>query len=179
MSIFSSASFRTVGSAATPHSLFSIFNSGTNRVVRIRRLVMQMDATVVLTTFMPLAKTTRVTAAPTGGTVLTKARWDTGATDSHADITVRGATASDGGAATAITATATDILWQQYGMRMHTLVGQVLGLDNNALSSISESTPVFLRQNQGLLVQVVSAAGSSNPATNHWFVQCAWDEGGT
>jgi hypothetical protein len=178
MSVFSTTTFRTVGSAATPHSLFTIFNSGTNRVVRIRRLVMQMDATAVLTAVMPLTKTSRVTAAPTGGTVLTKALWDSNVT-SHADIVVRGANASDGGAATAITATPTAVLWQQYGMRMHTVVGQVLGIDNNVLSSISESTPVFLRQNEGLLVQVVAAAGTSNPNTNHWFVQCAWDEGGT
>ena len=178
MSAFSAPSFRILGTAGTPHNLFTIFNSGTNRVVRIRRLVMQMDATATLTSFMPIIKTSRVTVAPTGGTVITKIQWDT-AVASHADITVRAANASDGGAATAITATAGSTLWQQFGMRMHTVVGQVLGIDNNVLSGIAETYPVFLRQNEGLLVQVVAAAGSSNPATNHWFVQCAWDEGGT
>jgi hypothetical protein len=177
MSIISTATFRTVGSAGTPHNLFTIYNTST-AVIRVRRLVMQMDATVVLTAVMPLVKTSRITTAPTGGTVLTKTLWDTTAT-SNAGVVCRGATASDGGAATAITATAGDVLWQQYGMRMHTLAGQVLGLDNNVVSSISENTPVFLRQNQGLLIQIVAAAGTSNPATNHWFVQCAWDEGGT
>jgi hypothetical protein len=178
MSIISTATFRTVGNAATTHNLFTIYNTDATVVVRLRRLVMQMDATAVLTAVMPLVKTTRITVAPTGGTVLTKTLWDSTVT-SDADVVCRGATASDGGAATAITATVGTVLWQQYGFRLHTAVGQVLGLDNNVVSSISETTPVFLRQNEGLLVQVVAAAGTSNPATNQWFVQAAWDEGGT
>lgn len=177
MSIISTATFRTIGSAAALQNLFTIYNASAD-VIRVRRLVMQMDATALLTSVMPLVKTTRITVAPTGGTVLTKALWDTTVT-SDAGVVCRGATASDGGVLTAITATPADILWQQYGFRMHTVVGQVLGLDNNVVSSISQDFPVFLRQNQGLLVQVVSAAGTSNPNTNHWFVQAAWDEGGT
>jgi hypothetical protein len=177
MSIISTATFRTVGTAAAAHNLFAIYNTSTS-VVRVRRMVMQMDATAVLTAVMPLIKTSRITAAPTGGTILPKVLWDT-TVSSDVGVTVRGATASDGGAATAITSTPGDTLWQQYGMRMHTVVGQVLGLDNNVVSSISESFPVILRQNEGLLVHIVAAAGTSNPNTNHWFVQCAWDEGGT
>lgn len=176
MSIISTATFRTVGTAATPHNLFAVYNTSAS-VVRLRRLVMQMDATALLVAVMPITRTSRITVAPTGGTLLTKTLWDTNVT-SAAGVTVRGATASDGGVATAITATAGTVLWQQYGFRMHTVVGQVLGLDNNVVSSISESFPVFLRVNEGLLVQVVAAAGTSNPATNHWFVQAAWDEGG-
>lgn len=176
MSIISAATFRTVGAAATTHNLFTIYNTST-KVVRLRRLVMQMDATALLTAVMPLVKTTRITVAPTGGTVLTKTLWDTTVT-SAAGVVCRGATASDGGAAAAITATVGTVLWQQYGFRMHTVVGQVLGIDNNVVSSISETTPVFLRVNEGLLVQVVAAAAGSNPATNHWFVQAAWDEDG-
>lgn len=176
MAIISTATFRMPGAAATLHNLFAIYNASTD-VVQVRRLVMQMDATAVLTTFMPLVKVSRITTLPTGGTILTKTLWDTTVT-SNAGVTVRGANAADGGLATAITATAGPVLWQQFGMRMHTTVGQVLGLDNNVLPFISESRPVFLRQNQGLLVQVVAAAAASNPSTNHRFVQCAWDEDG-
>jgi len=175
MSTFSCATFRIPGNAATTHNLFSLFNSGTNRVVRIRRLVMQLDATAVLTAVMPIAKTSRITSAPTGGATPAKVQWDTSLAASHADVVARGGASADG-TASAITATAGDILWQQYGMRMHSVVGQVLGLDNNVLSAITEGVPVVLRQNQGVLVQVVAAAGTSNPTTNHWFVQCAWDE---
>ena len=176
MATFSAATFRTIGAAATAQNLFSIFNSGTNRVVRIRRLVMQMDATVVLTAVMPLTKTSRVTAAPGAGVTLTKVAWDTAAAASHADIVVKGEVSADGGARTALTGTPGGILWQQYGFRLHTAVGQVLGLDNNVLSSITEGVPVVLRANEGLIVHVVAAAAASNPATNHYFVQCAWDE---
>jgi ribosomal protein L27 len=175
MSTFSCATFRIPGAAATAQNLFTIFNSGTNRVVRIRRLVMQMDATAVLTAVMPIVKTSRITTAPTGGGTPAKVQWDTSLAASHADIVARGGASADG-TASAITATAGNILWQQYGMRLHTAVGQVLGIDNNVLTSITEGTPVVLRQNEGLLVQVVAAAAASNPNTNHWFVQCAWDE---
>jgi hypothetical protein len=172
---FSAAGFRTLGSAAVAQNLFTIQNTGANVVVRVKRLVFQMDATVVLTTFMPIIKTSR-SAAASGGTVLTKVRFDTTETDSHADVVVRGANASDGGGATAITCTPGASMWQQYGMRMHSLVGQVLGLDNNSLSSIVADYPVVLRSGEVLVVHVVAAATSSNPNTNHYFVECIWSE---
>ena len=176
MPTFSAATFRTIGSAAVAQNLFSIWNNGTNRIVRVRRLVMQMDATAVLTAVMPLIKTSRVAVAPGAGITLTKAVWDSSGGASHADIVCKGACSSDGGSLTAITGTPGDVLWQQYGMRLHTAVGQVLGLDNNILTAISESFPVVLRSGEGLMVHVVAAATTSNPNTNHYFVQCAWDE---
>lgn len=176
MGMFSTATFRTIGSAATTQNLFSIWNGGTNRVVRIRRLVMQMDATAVLTSVMPLVKACRIAVAPTGGITLAKPAWDTTDT-SHVDIVVRNECSADGGARTALTATPnTDTLWQQYGFRLHTAVGQVLGLDNNVLSAITDTYPVVLRQNQGILVHLIASAAGSNPATNSYFVQCAWEE---
>jgi len=176
MATFSAATFRNPGAAATTQNLFSIWNGGANRIVRIRRLVMQMDATAVLTSVMPIVKTSRVTSAPGAGITLTKVSWDTADAASHADIVVKGETSTDTSARTAITGTPGDILWQQFGMRLHTAVGQVLGIDNNVLTSITEGIPVVLRANQGLIVHVVAAAAASNPATNSYFVQCAWDE---
>jgi hypothetical protein len=173
MSMHSAATFRILGNAATTQNLFTILNTGATRVVTVRRLVMQMDATAALTAVMPLVKTCRVAAA-TAGTVMTKVDWGTVA--SHADIVVRAANAADGGAATAITATPGATLWQQYGMRLHTAVGQVQGIDNNVLSAISENYPVRLGNGEGLLVHLLAAAAGSNPATNHYFVQCAWEE---
>ena len=61
-------------------------------------------------------------------------------------------------------------------MRMHTVVGQVLAPDNNVLPLLVETENLILRQNQALLVQVVASAGASNPATNHWFCNVAWEE---
>lgn len=169
------ASFRTLGTAATPQNLFTIENTaGSAVVVRVRRLLVQLDATGVLTAVMPLIKTSRC-ALPSGGTTLAKTPFDT-ALSSAANVVFRGATASDGGGVSAITATAGDIMWQQYCMRMHTVVGQVLAPDNNLLPSLVEDDPVLLMAGEALLVQLVAAAGSSNPVTNHWFVQCMWEE---
>jgi hypothetical protein len=173
MSMHSAASFRTLGNAGTTQNFLTIHNGGTARLVDVRRVVMQMDATAALTAVMPIVRICRISTA-TGGTALTKVDW--GATASHSDITVLGATASDGGSATAITATPGATMWQQYGMRLHTAVGQVLGVDNNVLSAISDSYPVRLGDGEGLLVHIVAAAGTSNPNSNHYFVQVAWEE---
>jgi hypothetical protein len=173
---FSACTFRTVGNAATTHTILTIENISGTDLVYVRKIIFQMDATAVLTTFMPLVKVSRSTAVPTGGTALAKGLWDT-ANASDANTIVRGATASDGGGATAITATAGDIIWQQFGMRLHTAVGQVLAQDYSLLPiTIVELNDVVLRQNQALMVQVVAAAGTSNPATNMYFAGVVWEE---
>ncbi len=172
---FSAASFRTLGTAATPHNLFTIENLDATKIVTIRRLTVQLDATAVLVAVMPQVKVSRSAAVPTGGTVLAKAQFDT-ANASNANTIVRGANASDGGVASAITATAGTSIWQQYCMRMHTVVGQVLAPDNNVMPLLVENQNFILRQNQALLVQIVSSVGTSNPATNHWFANIVWEE---
>ena len=171
---YSATTFRILGTAASPHHLMTIENTHATMLVKVRRLLAQLDATAVLTAVMPQVKTGRTTAIPTGGTALAKAVFDTNATSDGAVI-VRGGNASDGGAATAITATMGDIMWQQYCMRMHTVVGQVLALDNSLIPALCDTTPIILRQNQALLVSVIGTA-SSNPATNHWFVSVVWEE---
>ena len=173
--IFSASSFRTLGTAATPQNLLTIENIDATKLITIRRLTVQMDATAVLVSVMPQVKASRATAVPTGGTVLAKAQFDTG-NASNANSIVRGGTASDGGVATAITSTAGTSIWQQYTMRMHTVVGQVLGVDSNVLPSLVDTQNLILRQNQALLVQIVASAGASNPATNHWFCNIVWEE---
>jgi hypothetical protein len=173
------ATFRILGAAATPHVLFTIENTtGSTRVVGIRRLVAQMDATVVLTTVMPLVKTYRCASIPSGGTAITKGTFDTTqSTESGAHVTLRGAGSSDGGTATAITASTTGgVLWEQYAMRLHTAVGQVLAPDNSLVPILCDTTSFVLRANEAIMVQVEASAGSANPATNHWFVQCVWEE---
>jgi hypothetical protein len=172
---FSASSFRTLGSAATPHNILTIENIDATTLVKVRRITVQLDATAVLTTVMPQIKTSRATGVPTGGTTLNIARFDsTIAPDSN--TIVRGATASDGGAATAITATAGTTIWQQYNMRAHTLVGQIIGVDGSVLPSLVADVDFILRQNEALLVQVVASAGASNPATNFWIVNICWEE---
>ena len=170
---FSAASFRILGTAATPHNLLTIENIDATNLVTVREISIQLDATAVLVAVMPLTKVSRATAVPTGGTALNKGQWDT-ANASNANTIVRGANASDGGVASAITSTAGTTLWQEYQMRMHTVVGQVIAPPSRMPVILTKN--LILRQNQALLVQVVASAGTSNPATNHWSVCVTWDE---
>lgn len=175
--LYSVATFRTLGAAATNQFLFSLENTTGSAVkVKIRRLLVQMDATAVLTAVMPQIKTHRATVMPGGGTSLTKVQFDTAGTASAANVVARGATASDGGVATAITGTAGSVAWQQYCMRLHTAVGQVLAPDNNLLPGLVDTSDFVLNANEAILVQVVAAATTSNPATNFYFVNCVWEE---
>lgn len=172
---FSASSFRQIGNAATTQNLLTIDNIDPTKIIMVRRLNIQMDATAVLVAVMPLIKVSRLTSAASGGTVLTKVPFNTSNT-SNANTVVRGSTASDGGANSGPTATPGDIVWQQFGMRLHTAVGQVLGPDNNGLPTLVETQDYVLKENEGLVVHIVAAAGTSNPATNHYFVEVVWEE---
>ena len=172
---FSAATFRQIGNAATTQNLLTIENISGTDLVYVRKIIYQMDATAVLTTFMPLVKVSRATGVPTGGTTLSKGLWDT-ANASDANTIVRGSTASDGGANSGPTATAGTIIWQQFGMRLHTAVGQVIAYDLPLLPTVVELNDVVLRQNEALMVQIVAAAGTSNPATNMYSTCVVWEE---
>jgi hypothetical protein len=174
---FSATTFRQIGNGATTQNLFTIENGDPSVIVKVRRLVVQMDATAALTAVMPLIKTARTSGStlPSGGTVLNKVLFDTNIS-SNANVVVRGSTASDGGANSGPTATPSDVMWQQFGMRLHTAVGQVLGPDNNMLPLLVDTQDLILRQNQALLVVVIAAATTSNPSTNHYFAQVVWQE---
>lgn len=171
-----SSTFRTVGNAASPQNLFAISNGVASPVlVGIRRLSIQMDATAASTAVASVIKTSRPAALPTVGTVMTKGSFDTSLT-SDALVLLRGATASDGGAATAITGTAGTTFWQQLVMRLHTAVGQVLMDDESLIPGLSENDPFVLRADQSLLVQITNATPANNLATNHHILNVAWDE---
>jgi hypothetical protein len=172
---FSVATFREVGAAATPQNLFTIENTDPAVLVKIRRLIVQADETVALATVTPVYRISRATGVPTGGSILNKALFDTN-NSSNANVVCRGSTASDGGALSGPTATAGDALWEQFVMRVHTAVGQILMPDSEMLPYIVDTQDLILRQNQALLVQIVAPAGASNPATNHYIVACAWQE---
>lgn len=172
------ASWRTLGNAASPQNLFTIENAaGSNVIVGVSRLTVEMDATAALLAVAPSFKTFRPTALPSGGTTLTKSSVDTGLTTS-ASVVCRGATASDGGTATAITATAPaqNPMWHQFQMRMATQVGMMATDDFSMLpNDIADVDWITLRAGEALLLQVVGTA-ASNAATNHYIVKCAWFE---
>lgn len=165
--------FRTLGAAAALQNIFSIENSaGSTVLVAVKTIAFQLDATAVLIAVTPSVKLSRPTALPTGGTVLAKGQNDTLFTASTSVI-CRGATASDGGAATAITATGGAMMKGEYAMRLHTAAGQVL---MPLMDLIAPDAPIILRAGESLVVIVDSPVTTSNPATNHWQVDCVWEE---
>jgi hypothetical protein len=176
VSMMSAATFRTPGNTTTRQTLFVLWNGGANRVVRVRRVVLQVDPTGTLAAIMPQFKLSRITSY-SGGQALTKVPWTD--TASHADIAARGRNTSDGGGQTNIVAEPGPILWQQYASRLASNVGQVVGDDQNIAPMVIASRPIVLRANQGILVHIDAPAGNSNASTAHYFVQAAWTEDAT
>jgi hypothetical protein len=166
------STFRTAGLASANHNIFTIFNkTGSAKFVKLKRLTVQTEATAVLITVAPIIVASRITTLPTGGTVLTKVPYDTTLT-ADANVELMGATASDGGAASTITSTAGTRLWAAFKSRLHTAVGQVLMFEQNLIPDFCDVDPIILRATQGINVQVVQAALT----TDHYIVTCAWEE---
>jgi hypothetical protein len=166
------ASFRTLGLTTANHNIFTIFNqTGSTKLLAVRRLTMQFEDTGASLTVAGVVKTARITALPTGGTVLTPLPFDTALTH-DVNCEVLGATASDGGAATAITATPDTFGWTDFRLRMATQVGQILYPDENLIPGLCESSPIILRPLEGLLVRMTTASVT----TAHYLINCAFEE---
>lgn len=185
MSYFSATTFRTLGTAATTQNLLGIANgSSSTKIVRLVDVSVYMDANVALTAVMPQFKLNRCVANTTnliGGTSLTKAIWSSANTASDANITVLGTTASDGGAATTITATftATQCIAQVFNTRAHTLVDAMHNQIPYKLVSqrlTSNGYNLRLRPGEGALLNLVATATTSNPATNMYVANVTWEE---
>lgn len=150
-------SWRTVASAATPHNLLSIENTtGSAVLVAVRELAVEIQVNAVTAMLVAAdVKLFRGTTVPTGGTVLTQHQLDTADTVSPANVVVRGATASDGGAATAITYAlpATNPMYAQSVSKILTGVGQWVTDDQRFIQR--DEDPLILRAGQSLLLVVV------------------------
>lgn len=169
---------RMPGNALATQRLFALENRrGSNRLLRVRRLSTQMDATVALTAVKPQVKTTRGSGVVLGGAQLDKGTFDTAQT-SDDQIRVWFAPSSDLGISGEVISTPGTIQWQQYSGRMHTLAEQVIGADENQMPRLVEDTAFNyeLYPGQHLLVTVNGTAVTGNPATNHWILNCVWTE---
>jgi hypothetical protein len=173
MAMMSAVTFRTPGNATSQQNLFALLNTGTAVVVRVRRLIAQIDSTGALIALMPMIKLCRITAYG-GGQAITKVNWE--ATASNAQVQARGRNTSDGGAQTDITATLGETIWQQYGSRNASAAGESICEDQNIAPLAIDTDPIVLRANEGILVYVEAMASTSNPTTTHYMVECAWDE---
>ncbi len=173
------STFRILGSAAVPQPLFTIENLiGSGRLIYIRGLYLRTDTTAVLLTVTCQADLLRTSAIPSGGTVLVKTALDT-ALSSNANVILRGANASDGGAASAITAPVVGqgYIFRNFISRQATAVGQVQQQYPMSLlpDALYETDRLLLRENQAIVLQITGTA-ASNAATNHYIAICIWDE---
>ena len=150
------ATFRTVASAAASHNLLTIENTtGSAVMLAIQELVLEVQVTAVTAMLVAAeARLFRTTTAPTGGTVLTAHPNDTGDPAIPANIVVRGATASDGGVATAITlaAPATSPISSQAIDKTLSGVGQYVTDEAPLITTLAPA--LILRAGQTALVQV-------------------------
>lgn len=173
------STFRTLGNAASPQVLFTIHraNVGGLGAIRIRKLTVTVTYTAALTAVENVVDWGRSTALPTGGTALTAVNADTTRAVS-ANCVALGATASDGGGATAITATLAARAGGSFIGRIHTAVGHVNSGTTIILIGPGEGsdTAMILRTNEGLMVRVVNPTAGNNAATIHYVVNCEAEE---
>jgi hypothetical protein len=168
--------FRTPGRAATAQNLFSIFNASTKALVAVRRMSLQVDQTVVRLTVAPSINVARQTVVATNGTALTPVPFDSTST-LDANVTVRGDASANGtGSTTTLTSTpAATKAWTQYPMRENTLVGQTLYPDDPLIPALCADDPIILRASEGLLVHIIAAATTDNPATAFYQINCMFE----
>ena len=180
MAIFSITSFRTLGVAAQNTPLLALNNGTASTIVRIKSIGICVDSTAALATDRMIS-VYRLTTAPTGGTSLTanKVVWDSANTASNTSVTILGATASDGGAATTITATRTATNGIQVANmllpRPHTVIGQIQQFYNELIpSSGTEIVPdIYIRPSQYLVLYI---EGNTDATTSHYLANIVWEE---
>lgn len=161
-----------LGNDATTQNIYALTNKVGSRVnVLIRRATVQEDSVAVLTSVMPIVRCSRATAI-SGGAILSPSTYDTtGSSSAYVEIRTP---SYDG---FPITATQGDTIYQQYCGRMHTVVEQVQGPDNNVLPTLVENQDFVVRPGEAILFRVVGATTASNARlANYWWVACEWEE---
>jgi hypothetical protein len=173
---FAVSTFRTTGLASNPHILFTIENPLASGVrLGLLRMTVQGDSTAALATPVPVRSAKCLNIS--GGTILSPtgmvAARRAGGTSPVA--AVKGATASDGGAATAITVVFRETIWGQFHDRQHELtIGNKL-VQHEDLTLIPvqcRKLPLAVDPGEG----VVAFTAANATTTTHWIVQCMWQE---
>ena len=167
---YTATTFRTIGVASQPHNLFSIWNpAASGKDLAVKRITVQADHTTLLATVLQ-AITSHPAAQPSGGTALTPTKFK--ATYAAAIALPLGATASDAGGATAITATAGTRVWTQYIQRAHTLAGWFTTDDLFMIPERAMDVPIIIAPGDGLLINTVMNATTGT----FYVVNCWWEE---
>ena len=165
-------SVRIPGIAGTTgQNILSIFNAdATGVLVEVQKIFVDVMQTAAKVIEPPAIRIYRVSAAPTGGSAITKAPLDTALT-SDTDIAVlQGASAEN--TASAITATTGALVSEEWAPRVLTLVGY----ETADRLFFLDDAPVLLRQSEGLLLRLDYSAAGANPVTDKWVCGVQWEE---
>lgn len=163
------------GRAATSHKLAAIHNA-TGSTIRVDVNFVGIDVyqTVIkaVTVPPPIVRVSRFTTLPTGGNAGTKAPEDTG-NNSSASVTLwQDASADRTSSASALTITPGATLTQEFVPRMITAAGY----EPADRMEFLNNAPVTLRALEGVVVELVSPAGTSEPITDMFAVTMRWEE---
>ena len=179
-----STSFRTTGRAAATQNVMSLYNSSATVLVAVNRVFFDVyDTAARLITVHPaIVRVSRITAAPTNGTVLTQTAMDT-TQSSDAGVVARGDASADGtNSASALTVTipAGTVLTQEVLSRNVWISGTAppAGTFTELADRVSffDGTEVVLRQNQGIALHLTSPGGTSIPNTSFFVAGMDWEE---
>jgi hypothetical protein len=170
--------FRALGRATTvPRRLFTLFNAtGSGKVVHMNLVAVDLLQTAVIasTVVSPVIRIYKITAAPTGGTALTKVAKDNLLT-SNASVTLLGDASADGtNSATALAATtaAGAALTQEFAPRIITAAGYEM-FDR---SEFLDGYDILCRPGEGICLSLDLTLATQDPATNNWIVAVDWYE---
>lgn len=165
----------TPGRAATSHKLAAIHNA-TGSTIRAEVNFVGIDVyqTVIkaITVPPPLVRLSRFTVLPTGGTAGTKSAEDTGNSSSSSLTVWQDASADRTSSGSALTITTVSGVTQEFGPRMITAAGYEMADRMEFLSGGA----ITLRALEGLCVELVSPAGTSEPITDMFCVTMRWEE---
>jgi hypothetical protein len=168
-------SFRQLGIAGTAgQRIGSIFNAaGSSVIVDIELIAVDVIQTAARVVAPPIIRAHKMTTAPGGGTAMTKIAEDS-SMSSSASVALLQGTASEAGAATAITGTinANTIVNQEVAPRALTLVGY----EQFDRTEWFDLAPWTLRAGEGILVNLDYSAATANPVTDNWIITFRWSE---
>lgn len=174
------ASFRTVGSTATPQWVWQMQNAtGTAVLVAVKSVVVMMDATAANTALNPIFGLNRSTGTRGGGTALSKVSVGLGpdaAQTSDANVTHSGASSADGTNTLITGLTAGSWMHRRLGNRLHTAAGQVVTPPLELVPQVLQRDGIILRSTEQLAVTLTTALAADNVVTNHYTVSVLWDE---
>jgi hypothetical protein len=170
---YAATTFRTAALASALHNIFTIENpTGSGKIMYIKSITFTLDTLAALAGSAPTVKLSKLAALPTLGTVITSTKWKT--SDATAVGIVRCSTSSDGGAVTAITATAGVVINAIFQNKFQTAAGYIIQTVQELLPNIDRHRdPYVLVAGESLLVQVPIAS----TVTNAYLLTVVWEEG--